>query len=116
MISQHLIRSFKAGISLGIMLVLAACAPTGNRFIGTWFAPTDQSHVSITEKDVVVSGPSVAGQLHLRYILRSPNELAVMTDKGQIGMVLDISTDGNTLQANAQAPFGIGSYVMQREK
>jgi hypothetical protein len=48
------------------------------------------------------------------YILRSPTELVMMNDKGQIGIMCELSQDGQTITATAQPPFGSGTYVMQR--
>lgn len=113
---KHLVRSLKAGIGLGIILALTACAPPANRFVGTWYAPTDKSRWVITDKEITGTGPSINGTIHAHCILRSPTEMSVMNDQGQIGVILDLSDDGKTIQATSQAPFGSGTYEMQRER
>lgn len=113
---KHLVRSLKAGIGLGIILALAACAPPANRFVGTWFAPTDQSHWVITDKEVTATGPSISNALHAHYILRSQDEMSIINDHGQVIEIFTLSQDGTSLQGEAQSPFGSGTYEMQREK
>jgi hypothetical protein len=99
---------------LGFIMLLTACTQS-NRFQGRWFAPTDGSSWVIGDRDVTFTTADHK-TYKMRYILRSPSELDMSNEQGQIGIICDISQDGNTIQATSQAPFGTGTYVMQRVK
>jgi hypothetical protein len=100
----------------GLIMLLTACAQS-NRFQGTWFSQTDGSSWVIGDRDVTLtSADHKTYKIH--YILRSPSELDIpnWNNQNQIGIIFQLSQDGSSIQATAQAPFGTGTYVMQRVK
>jgi hypothetical protein len=99
---------------LGLIMLLTACAQS-NRFQGTWIAPTDGSRWVIGDHDVTFTTADHK-TYKMRYLLRSQSELDMSNNQGQIGIICELSQDGNSIQATSQPPFGTGTYVMQRVK
>lgn len=105
----------KAAAIVILLPILASCSPQ-NRFIGTWYGPTDRSHFVIDASTIRATNADATQSYSAKYNLETPRKLIAVNNNGQVIMICEISDDGNSFEAEGQAPYGTGTYIMERVK
>ena len=98
-----------------LAVMISACA-SSNRFVGKWYGPTDKSYYVIDSSTVHASSEDGKQNVILKYVLQSPRHLVMMNGNGQAVISCELSEDGNSFQGESEAPFGTGTFIVERVK